>query len=73
MKYNSLFLSKIRKDVKNLSSAAVLIHTGKCIRRFAGILRILPLLHRPDVADIGVNTILKNMQYATRTIDCNHV
>ena len=34
-------------------------HTGKCIRRFGGTmyLRVLPVLHRPDVVDIGVNTI----------------
>ena len=36
----------------------VRIHTGKCIRRFAGwYLRILPVFHRPEVEDIGVNTI----------------
>ena len=29
-------------------------HTGKCIRRFGGILRVLPVL---QVVDIGVNTI----------------
>ena len=34
-----------------------LIHTGKCICRFAGILRILPVLHLPEVVDIGVSTI----------------
>ena len=33
-------------------------HTGKCIRRFGGIFKsVLPVLHRPEVADIGVNTI----------------
>ena len=32
------------------------VHTGKCIRRLAGI-RVLPVLHRPEVVDIGVNTI----------------
>ena len=35
-------------------------HTGKCIRRFAGIYvycRLLPVLHRPEVVDIGVNAI----------------
>ena len=25
---------------------------------------LLPVLHRPEVVDIGVNTILKNMPYA---------
>ena len=30
------------------------MHTGKCIRRFGGV---LPVLHRPEVVDIGVNTI----------------
>ena len=30
-------------------------------------LRILPVLHRPDVVDIGVNSRKKNMPYATRT------
>ena len=35
-------------------------------------LRILPVLHSPEVVDIGVNTIQKNMPYATRTIDINH-
>ena len=40
-------------------------HAGKCIRRFGGIyaiwwyLRVLPVLHRPEVVDIGVNTIEK--------------
>ena len=42
-------------------------HTCKC-----WYLRILPVLHRPDVIDIGVNTIKKNMPYATRTIDFNY-
>ena len=32
------------------------VHTGKCIRRFGGDLRVLPVLHRPEVVDIGVNT-----------------
>ena len=32
-------------------------HTGKCIRRFSGT-------HRPEVVDIGVNTLYKNMPYA---------
>ena len=27
-------------------------------------LRVLPVLHRPEVVDIGVNTIYKNMPYA---------
>ena len=27
-------------------------------------LRVLPVLHRPEVVDIGVNTIEKNMQQA---------
>ena len=27
-------------------------------------LRVLPVLHRPEVEDIGVNTIQKNMPYA---------
>ena len=31
-------------------------------------LRVLPVLHRPEAVDIGVNTIKKNMPYATRTI-----
>ena len=26
-------------------------------------LRVLPVLHRPEVLDIGVNTIKKNMPY----------
>ena len=29
-------------------------------------LRILPTLHRPEVVDIGVKIIQKNMPYATR-------
>ena len=36
-------------------------HTGKCIRRFGCFLRVLPVLHRPEVVDIGVNTIEKNI------------
>ena len=32
-------------------------------------LRVLPVLHRPEVVDIGVDTIKKNMQYALRTIE----
>ena len=32
----------------------------------------MPVLHSPEVVDIGVNTIQKNMPYATRTIDINH-
>ena len=32
-------------------------HTGKCIRRFGGIYAYFPVLHRPEVVDIGVNTI----------------
>ena len=35
-------------------------------------LRVLPVLHRPKVVDIGVNTIKKNMPYAKGTIDINH-
>ena len=30
-------------------------------------LRVLPVLRRPEVVDIGVNTIKKNMSYALRT------
>ena len=32
---------------------------------------MLPVLHRPEVVDIGVNTISKNMPYAKGTIDFN--
>ena len=32
-------------------------HTGKCIRRIWWYLRVLPILHIPEVVDIGVNTI----------------
>ena len=32
----------------------------------------LPVLYRPDVVDIGLNTIKKNMPYATGTTDFNH-
>ena len=47
----------------------VVYHTGKCICRFAGInARVLPAIHRPDVVDIGVNTIYKNRPYAKGTI-----
>ena len=35
-------------------------------------LRVLPVLHRPEVVDIGDNTIKKNMPYAKGTIDLNH-
>ena len=35
-------------------------------------LRVLPVLHRPEVVDIGVNTIEKNMPYARRTIELDH-
>ena len=38
-------------------------HTGKCIRR-CWYLRVLPVLHRPEVVDIGVYTKKKNMSYA---------
>ena len=37
---------------------------------------VLPILHRPDVVDIGVNTIQKNMPYAKGTIEldlCKHL
>ena len=33
-------------------------------------LHVLPVLHRPEVVDIGVNTIKKNMPYEGRSI-CN--
>ena len=33
---------------------------------------VLPVLHRPEVVDIGVNTIYKNMPYALRTIELDH-
>ena len=36
------------------------------------VLRVLPVLHKPEMVDIGVNTISKNMPYASRTIDFNH-
>ena len=36
-------------------------------------LRVLPVLHRPEVVDICVNTIYKNMPYALRAIDFSHV
>ena len=32
-------------------------------------LRVLPVLHRLKVVDIGVNTIKKNMPYAKGTIE----
>ena len=35
-------------------------------------LRVLPVLHRPEVVDIGVNTIYKNMPYAEMTIELDH-
>ena len=35
-------------------------------------LYVLQVLHRPEVVDIGLNTILKNMTYATRTIKLDH-
>ena len=35
-------------------------------------LRVLAVLHRPEVVDIGVNTIQTNMPFALRTIDFNH-
>ena len=35
-------------------------------------LRVLPVHHRPEVVDIGVNTIKKNMPYAKRTIELDH-
>ena len=39
-------------------------HTGKCIRLIWWYLCVLPVLHRPEVVDIGVNTVYKNMPYA---------
>ena len=42
-------------------------------------LRVLPVLHKPEVVDIGVNTIYKNMPYAQMTIEldrddlCKHL
>ena len=39
------------------SNEKVHIHTGKCIRRFAGI-RVLLVLHRPEVVDIGVKSYI---------------
>ena len=33
---------------------------------------VLPVLHRPDVVDIGVTTIQKNMLYAKVTIEFDH-
>ena len=35
-------------------------------------LRILLVLHRPEVVDIGVYTIKKNMLYAYKTIELDH-
>ena len=35
-------------------------------------LRVLPVLIRHEVVDIGVNTIEKYMPYAKRTIELNH-
>ena len=59
-------LLKNDSDVETYSSIASnpFDHTGKCIRRFWWYLRVLPVLHGPEVVDMGVNTILKNMSYA---------
>ena len=35
-------------------------------------LRILPVLHRPEVVDIGVDTVYIHMPYAYRTIELDH-
>ena len=35
-------------------------------------LRVLPVLHRLEVVDIGVNTIKKNMRFAKGTIELDH-
>ena len=51
MSFSSLSPFLVHKSIMSL------IHTGKCIRRFGGIFRVLPVLHRPEVVDIGVNTI----------------
>ena len=32
-------------------------------------LRVLPVLHRPEVVDIGVKAYIENMPYAKRTIE----
>ena len=41
----------------------ILTHTGKCLRRFGGIYA-LPVLHRPEVVDIGVNSYYYVEKYA---------
>ena len=33
------------------------VHTGKCIRQFWCYLLALQVLHRPEVVDIGLNTL----------------
>ena len=33
---------------------------------------MVPVLHRPEVVDIGVNTIKKNMPHDKRTIELDH-
>ena len=48
-------------------STNFLAHTGNC-----WYLRGLPVLHRLDVVDIGVNTIQKDMPYAKGTIELDH-
>ena len=42
------------------------------LNSFLADLRVLPVLHRPEVVDIGVNTMNKNMPYAKGTIYFNH-
>ena len=49
----------------------VQFHTGKCTL-ICWCLRVLLVLHRLDVVDIGVNTMKKNMPYAKGTIEFDH-
>ena len=58
-----------------LPIAQKLYHTGKCIRRFGGYLRVLPVLQGEDVVGIFfcVNTKKKNMPYAKGTIYSNQL
>ena len=50
------FVRLTNPDVNLKRMHQLYIHTGKCILRFAGIYALL-VLHRPEVVDIGVNTI----------------
>ena len=47
------------RRTQGLYTKDVHIHTGKCITSICWYLRVLPVLHRPEVVDIGVKSYIE--------------